>query len=57
MGDLSLHRVERGSQSATVEPETGSMATRRNLQRAKSRALMREAMDRFWTDYYKDAVK
>ena len=57
MGDLSPHDVERGSQQATVEPENGPQATERNLQRAKSRALMREAMDRFWTDYYRDAVK
>jgi hypothetical protein len=57
MDDLSPHHVERGSQQATVGPKAGLKATVRNPQRTKSRALMREAMDRFWTDYYKDAVK
>jgi hypothetical protein len=57
MDDLSPHHVERGSQQAAVGSKTGLKASVPNPQRAKSRALMREAMDRFWTDYYKDAVK
>lgn len=57
MDDQSSHHVERDSQQATLDPKTGLRATPRDPRRAKSRALMREAMDRFWTDYYKDAVK
>lgn len=57
MDDQSSHHVERDSHQATLDPKTGLRATPRDPRRAKSRALMREAMDRFWTDYYKDAVK
>lgn len=55
MGDQNP--VKTGSGTPVPAQSTTALRTWLDPQRREARARMREAMDRFWTDYYKDAVK